>query len=217
MLFLAAGVRRSASTLVFQLACELAGGDSRCIRRWRDAPNYVCGSDVWWVAKSHNYLPELFRDMQDGSAKALVTIRDPRDIAVSMMQLKSMTFDEVMKWNVIPRGIHQQMLWANNHSECIVLRYEDFVDDISLLAWVISGMLELEVNEELINALATTYSFEQNKARSDKIGKVETDLLFPGHLQTGEVGIWKRELTQAQANEIRQVIGNGWFQRWGYK
>ena len=154
--------------------------------------------------------------MQNETAKVLVTIRDPRDIFVSVMSLKKMSFDDVIEWGVIPRDINQQRLWTENHSECIVLRYEDFVDDISLLAWVIAGMMKKRVNQEAIDTLVTTYSFENNKKRSDEQGVVAEDLLFPGHLQTGKVGLWKEVLTNKQVKTIKDIIGDSWFQKWGY-
>ena len=105
-------------------------------------------------------------------------------------------------------------MWVENG--CTTLRYEDFVDDISILAWVIAGMMEKTVEQDVIDAITTIYSFEQNKKKSEEIGKVHADMLFPGHLQTGEVGRWKRMLTISQASRIRRDIGGAWFQKWGY-
>ena len=87
MLFLIAGVRRSASTLAFQIACEITGEKFR-IRRWKERPeDCISNQDCWWVAKTHAYLPELLGDIESGNVCVFSTIRDPRDITVSIMQL----------------------------------------------------------------------------------------------------------------------------------
>ena len=64
--------------------------------------------------------------------------------------------------------------------------------------------------------LAEKFSFENNKARSDKQDIVAEDMLFPGHLQTGEVGMWRDVLTKEQAKELEWDIGPEWFYYWGY-
>lgn len=226
MVFVAAGVRRSASTLVFQIACELVGVDYR-IRHWRERPKNIYSPNQWWVAKSHSFLPEAVSELGYGKIIAYPTIRDPRDIAVSMMTLHDNTFEEVMKHGIIQRDILEFNMWSDKlkiGENCFRDRYEDFYNDLPGLILSIAttmdyagaGTKRVRPENDVVAVLAEKFSFENNKARSDAIGKSEEDLLFPGHLQTGGVGMWKDVLTKEQAKELEFDIGPEWFHYWGY-
>ena len=217
MVFVAAGIRRSASTLVFQIACEITGTDYR-IRKWKERPKNIYGPNQWWVTKSHSFLPEA-AGRGFGKIIAYPTIRDPRDVAVSMMTLHDKTFEGVMESGMIQRDINYFNIWVDElglGEYCFIDRYEDFRHDLRGLIMSIATLMGIWPTEKEIMELAEKFSFENNKARSDSIGKVEADLLFPGHLQTGKVGIWKDALTKEQANVVVDTIGLDWFREWGY-
>ena len=133
MLFLVAGVRRSASTLAFQIACEIAGDGSR-IRHWKKRPKHAIAiKSRWWVAKTHAYLPELAGDLEKGHVRIFSTIRDPRDIAVSIMQLydypdgKRSSLQEVMDRGWIQGDIETQRQWEKYAGVYyMTYHYEDF-------------------------------------------------------------------------------------------
>ena len=218
MVFVAAGIRRSASTLVFQIACELVGTDYR-IRHWERRPKNIYGPNQWWVAKSHSFLPEAVSELGRGKIIAYPTIRDPRDIAVSIMTLHEKTFEQVMSHGRIQRDIDHFNQWVGEiglGEYCFVDRYEDFRHDLQGLVLSISSIMGFRLTARKVVELAEKFSFENNKARSNEQDIVAADMLFPGHLQTGGVGMWRDMLTREQAKELELSIGPEWFCYWGY-
>lgn len=217
MIFVAAGVRRSASTLCFQIASELVGLEHR-IRKWpRDKPRNKNPFDTktWWVTKSHNYLPDA--KTRPGRMIAFITIRDPRDIAVSMMQLHGESFEKNMRRGLIKRDLNQANLWLKNVPEfCHVHRYEDIIGDMELFCHLVSSAMGKACMLDKSRELAERYSIEKNRERSDIARGTRHDFVFPGHTQDGKIGKWKETLTNEQARVVETIVGKEWMERWGY-
>jgi len=217
MLFVAAGVRRSASTLVFQIACAILDNDKRRIRRWNNtARRDIFSENGWWVTKSHNYLHVAHKN--PGRVKAYLTIRDPRDIMVSMMTLHNENFERTLNRGLLSRDFFQFWTWLDKvPDDCVVRRYEDIYQDLPFLVQDIAEVMGKELSEKRVEELAEKYSFERNKERSDTTGNTRADMLFPGHLQTGETGMWKKALLPEQANRVAQLAGEDFLEEWGYE
>jgi len=134
--------------------------------------------------------------------------------------LHSDTFEEVMDLGVIKRDVENFDMWVDElelGKYCFMDRYEDFYHDLQGLVLSIASVMDIRPTARTVMELAERFSFESNKARADIIGKSEEDLLFPGHLQTGKVGMWRDVLTKEQANRVVDIIGRDWFAEWGYE
>jgi hypothetical protein len=224
MLFLIAGVRRSASTLAFQIASEITGEKFR-IRHWEKRPkDCISNQDCWWTAKTHAYLPELLDDIENGSVCVFSTIRDPRDIAVSIMQLygypdgKKSSFEEVMARGWIQKDILAQEQWRRNAGfGYMAVKYELLYKDVAWFASVIAAFMGVQVAESRTLELADKFSYLNNRERSKEQVTISADMLSPGHVQTGMVGMWKYMLTDDQIVDIQDEIGYEWFEDNGYE
>ena len=208
MLLVIAGMRRSGSTLAYQIGCAIT---SSGLRKMSELPKGIENDPNWHVVKTHRYHPDMLQGIESGKVKAICTIRDPRDIVVSMMSMRNKSFD-----NTISRlnfEIHEHKLWTENAS---TFRYEDFYNNIELLIKGISSVIGTEVSQEEINKISERFSFENNRTRSQQIVKTESDYMFPGHIQDGIVGKWKVYLDGKQARQVKDLVGMEWLEKHGY-
>lgn len=209
MLLVIAGMRRSGSTLAYQLGCAIAGNKSG-LRKISEVPKGVENRQDWYVIKTHRYLPETLPEIESGKVQVIITIRDPRDIATSIMSLKEQPFD--MALSKVAWEIEQYRFWLGNCKGLHILRYEDFYNNLEVLIRKISGAIGMELDQSKIDELSERFSFENNMARSKEIVKTEADYMFPGHIQDGIVGKWRVWLTDEQIEQTYECIGSKWFE-----
>ena len=211
-LLLIAGMRRSGSTVAFQIGFQLLGGQSYSLG-FTEVPTLMHDREV--VAKTHSYLEQLAPYVGTEDLAVVTTYRDPRDIAVSMMNFRNHTFDEVMESGQIKHAVHQQQMWEKLPG-CYHARYEDFYDDLESLVVLVSKASGIYMSEEYAKHLADYLSLERNKKRAEKAGNMRPDLLAPGHIQDGSVGQWRGRLNAKQQIEIYKIAGAWMFER-GYE
>src|SRR5438132_1477367 len=96
------GMKRSASTLQYQLASALveqAGTGTRST--WVPSSEFPCLREryadlgSWKVFKSHDCTPEIAREMTDHGSLGLYIYRDLRDVIASQMQMSRVSFDRL--------------------------------------------------------------------------------------------------------------------------
>jgi len=224
MLLYIGGVRRSASTLAFQMATELVGEPNR-IRRWQDRPNYVLGNNKsWFTTKGHGYVGELEKDAANGLVEVFATIRDPRDIVVSIMQLygypdgEKSSVEAVLGRGWLQHDIAAQRKWRKNFPDhYTAIRYEDFYQSIHLLPMLMGMLMQATVSLDRALELGEKFSYLNNRERSKEQGTIAADMLFPNHVQTGMVDMWMYMLSTSEIMMIQEEIGEDWFNENGYK
>jgi len=224
MLLYIAGVRRSASTLAFQMASELVGESNR-IRHWRERPKGVLtNKKTWWTVKGHGYVEEWEEAISNGMIEIFSTVRDPRDVVVSIMQLygypkgKKSSAKEVLDRGWVQKDISAQNKWRSNfpeHYTC--LRYEDFHKSIHVLPLHMQSLMNIPKDTNVAYELAERFSYENNRERTKKQKKTHADLMFPKHVQTGMIDMWKYFLAPKEILMIQEELGEDWFRENGYK
>lgn len=158
------GIHGSASTLVFNLARELMemrfGADAvhpcHALRAadLADQPG-LAGRHI--VAKTHGW-PGIGGFAREWGARVIVTVRDPRDAIVSIMQRFDEPFERVLG------AIGQECAAALECTGAPVLRYEDGFQDDPGIARRIAGLLDLPVTAEQAERLFTIYGTEGMRA-----------------------------------------------------
>lgn len=210
MLLVIAGMRRSGSTLSYQISCALCKNEDGPRLVWK-LPKGAENSARWHVVKTHRYHPEMLSEIENGKIRVIVTIRDPRDVVTSMMSLsEDISFD--MALNKINWEINQYESWLSGTSKLSVFRYEDFYNNLEVLITGISNVIGIKTSNNKIVELSERFSFNNNKIRSQEIVKTESDFMFPGHTQDGIVGKWKVLLENDQVEKIEETIGKKWFE-----
>ena len=126
------GLHASASTWVFNVARELliaAFGDDAVMTLYADEiallPTRTARAGRHLVVKSHRGSPPLDRWFVERGARVLVSVRDPRDAAVSMAQRFKRPLGETVRW-IMADCEHVARL-----EPALLLRYEArFFDDV---------------------------------------------------------------------------------------
>ncbi len=214
-LILIAGMRRSGSTVAFQIAQRMVGGKKYSLG-YTETPSQLLKDDSpVHVAKTHSYLSQLAPAIKAKKIHVITTYRDPRDIAISMMNLRKKSFDEVMSKGHIQHAIEQQTLWENveqaNH-----LKYELFYEKLWMIPNLILNVLSIAISSKVVKEMLEEFSMANNKAHADKLTNMRPDLLTPGHVQDGSVGQWKGKLDDDQLNQIYAFAGE-WMTEHGYE
>jgi hypothetical protein len=210
MILLVAGMRRSGSTVAFQIAMDLVGGKESSLG-YTDINNWtpdIIMDERWYVAKTHRYLAHLQHYIDAGKIKVLNTYRDPRDICVSIMNLKSYDFEQAIETGFVQMAVVEQEKWerhaSSNRAEA---RYENFYRDLPHLIRLIGYLLDEEIDPRVVSILAQKFSLKENKRKADNARNMRPDFLFHGHIQDGSVGQWKDRLNHEQQTKIFSFAG----------
>lgn len=208
----AAGMRRSASTLQYLLAkdlVELAGGYAAgWITHQEFDKTYQAfdGEYPFVVLKTHAFIPQfstvadvLFKRQR---ALALTIFRDPRDVAASLLGRNQMTetWEDVMK--NIPVVLQEFLLWSSIYAESSLVQAYG-TPPIYLLKEM-AAFLDIATTLEWQNDCAERHSLEAHKELIQEFdGKYDREsLLWYNHIDEGEIGRYKNELTSEQRGQI---------------
>ena len=203
MLLIIAGMRRSGSTLAYQIGCAITRNEDGP-RRIDQLPKGAENGPSWHVVKTHRYHSD-----ESGKAKVVITTRDPRDIIVSMMTMKNESFEAALdraSWEV-----REYKRWLENADNLHIFRYENFYNNIKTLVKGIGKAIEVEISREEIAKIADRFSFENNRTRSQQATKTDSDFIFPGHIQDGIIGKWRIWLTKEQIAQVQEHVELRWF------
>ena len=185
------------------------------------------------VAKVFKYLPETSAQgqkfLEEGRLKAVGTVRDPRDIIVSMRE-RSRDLGNV-DWNFqktvtrdFPIWLGQFLQWADLGKDLVlVTRFEDMIVALKKEVNRIAQHLSIKVSSDLAHHIAADFSLTAQIRRKKKFfgskdpSKREHPMLpsIPGW-KFGTSGVWK---TWLSAVDVRLVTKHtaAYMKRWGYR
>lgn len=181
---------------------------------------------VQHVVKAHQAPPGV-DEIATRADAILVTLRDPRDAVVSLMQHQGFSFFQALL-NV--RYAAEACLLLAATPQAVTLHYENgFVDDpatIDGIGRLLGGTLSRSRRDELFRATrrdrveAYISGLEQQPGTIvDQDGDVY-DLATHWHKhhagRTGEIGRWRRLLYPVQVAGIEATLG-GWMDSFGYR
>lgn len=185
------------------------------------------------VCKVFIFLPETSeqgrRFLEGGRLKAIGTVRDPRDIIVSMRE-RSKDLHNVA-WNFeqtvtqdFPIWLGQFDRWAQLGPQVtLVTRFEDMILDLEKEVRRIAQHLDIQVTQEVALQIARDFSLpaqirrkQRFLARKNQVEGREHPVLpsIPGW-KFGTAGHWKMWLLPAEALLV-QKHAQDYMQRWGY-
>jgi FkbM family methyltransferase len=176
--------------------------------------------DGYKVFKTHVLTEEIRNEIMHGNAICFYVYRDIRDVIVSFKN---------KGWLGSIKGAIKQYLddynsWMSIEDRLIVRRYEDFYDKLDHELAFISKFLGIELSEQSLNSIVQRLSLATLKNR---IGKFEDftlidshrfdpkTLLHEGHINSGEIGQWRRKLLINEILEI-EAMAASWLTRNGY-
>lgn len=225
------GMFASGSTWLYNVAlavaCDLdprARVEGRFVFSKADAAG-LDGGGVHHIVKAHQ-AKQGVEAIAAGADAIIVTLRDPRDAVVSLMQYQGFSFNRALL-NV--RNAAEACLYLGMQPQAVVLHYETgFVDDPATIDGVarhMGGAISPQRRDEIFQATRRP-NLEAFIARIearpsaivDRDGDVY-DLATHWHKhhagRTGETGRWRRLLYPAQVGGIETSLAD-WMETFGY-
>lgn len=225
-----AGLHGSASTWVYNVVRELLiaeYGGGRILaanaEAFADLPVKVL-NDQHLIVKSHHGSADLDAWLANVGATFLLSIRDPRDAAISMAQRFNAPLSQAKRW--IARDCQRIMRLAPRAR--ILLRYEDrFFENPSTIDHVAGG-LGLRIEQTIIKVIFERYTTERVRDFAqlvpdlppDRIVRSESTVfdritqIHRTHIGDTRSGKW-RELPDASQAELAALFA-GFLNRFGY-
>ncbi|HEX4736844.1 MAG TPA: sulfotransferase domain-containing protein [Allosphingosinicella sp.] len=163
-----------------------------------------------------------------GAARgAVVVVRDPRDIAISLANQRGSTVDQAIDLMLDPEAIlgrsrrgqihqlPQRLLdWSSHVSSWLdqcdipihIVRYEDLQADAGAVLAVTARFAGLDVTNQQASKAAEASTFQILRCQEDAHGFAEAR---PGSrfFRHGKAGTWRTGLTRAQAERIEFIHG----------
>lgn len=243
-----AGTYRSASTTQYLIARDIveethSGMGLGYHTETKLVEHDIARSGRYVVCKVFEYLPDGFRGepsrgkmfLEQGRLRALCTIRDPRDIIVSMKtraerQGKVRSVDGQMTrntWNFrrtatvsFPRWLGQLERWIDLGTDLAYFsRFEDFTQNLFREVKQVAEFLDIKLSKDLAHDIAKRYTIQaqaMRKRQKRKAQEKEDPWLpsIPG-VVFGAGGLWR---TWLSAPEVKMVEESNkkFMERFGY-
>lgn len=219
------GLFRSGSTLQYQFTAELIERNGKG-QRLGYADDEIEFSQVLQqsifgmnVLKAHKLVPEMQRLFEQNCAYGIGIYRDIRDVAVSAMKMLDISFETLIKQEVLEWHIQQFEQWSNQ-PRMLISKYEVMTTDIVEEVLRIANHLQLDCSECIAAEIAAQYSLEKQYDRVRQIALTKdmlavdgaywnTDsLLHYNHISNGGSGAWKTVLSSEQAAFLEFKYGD---------
>lgn len=183
-----AGMVRSATTMQYHMAQEVikrAKVPHAFYRKW-DETRAADGlsDDTYRLFKRHLYAPEI----AVLHPKVIYSYRDFRDVVASWMHFKNISFEELLRTDMMPNTLQAYADWTAQ-AQLMVTRYED-ICDLEALARRMAEFLEVELSPKHIRQIAVI---------CDRDAQIRLHDVDRRHIFTGETGQWRTALTREQA------------------
>lgn len=212
------GMLRSGSTLQYNIAAEMVElcGAGRREVYIEDHGKYFGGPlpAELTVFKSHELsapIADLFRQRK---CLALISFRDVRDVVASWQAKTRKPMEVAAGLRIAESAINNFHPWEQLPSEYVLAsKYEDVVDNIPAEVHRIAKLIQLKLDADQENAISTAVSVPEIERRLGDLGSEDLtksagmswdtrSLVHVDHLNGGEIGRYKLELSEELADEL---------------
>jgi hypothetical protein len=225
------GMRRSGSTLAFNLVRELITkelengilrttyADGGAADRFVETARRTSSA---FVLKTHASGPLVDTLIAAGRVGSIYTWRDPRDAIVSHMNFLKSTFTEAM--DMVTTSLFQfEQSWRGY---CLEIPYLELYPLTSTLIYNFANYLDIPCSDELVNRLINQYCLEAMRDFTRRSANFEdefdfrymdrkisrTQLWHETHVQNGGNKLWKQNLTEDQLS----ILEKSWIRKYFY-
>ena len=192
-----------------------------------EGPRYV-------VCKVFEFLPEGYHDIHDaerfkpsygkviydeGRLRAVVSVRDPRDMIVSMRKRSGDDFDFKHTATVeFPRWLGNVEKWIALGELTHCSRFEDFTLNLLREVKAIAAHLEIEIGDEHAKSIAKRYTISEQRKRKDEYDRPGNKRHLPSvpGIVFGTSGHYATWLTTPERKMVYEA-NQGYFERFGYE
>jgi len=228
------GMQRSGSTLQYQLTTAVveAAGAGRSLgwitsNAFPDYQNRFPHEKQIQVFKCHVFIPAIAELMAQGQAKAVYVYRDIRDVVVSIMTKKRLTFEQMIQRGSLQSVLEKDRQWSDM-DQILISRYEQMITNIPEEVGRIAVYLGLSLSPAQITAIGEQHTIEQQQQRIasfdfEKSGHGQgydrhdpTTLLHKNHIASGEPLRWMKVLSRLQAGFL-EYVAYDWLRKRQYR
>lgn len=217
------GMRRSGSTLQYQIALELATRKASGVGLGYALPGkfgllqetYKDDSRIK-VVKTHLFVPEAKQLLESGMAKAIYSYRDIRDVIASLMNMQGIKFDKIADLGMIYLLLKEHELWTNC-GDVYVSRYENMKMDLPGEVSRIASYLHFDLEEKEAWEIAEKYSLNRQKERISQFRDEQMQettagmkrdpatLMHSNHILSGDQGRWLNMLSRYEIAVVEHI------------
>ncbi|MDE2406165.1 MAG: hypothetical protein KGM17_15955 [Sphingomonadales bacterium] len=229
LIVLCAGIPRSRSTWVYNAVLKIAGSCVNVKGGYADDVDalfdLMASGCQALIVKSHVPSARILELLRFTQGIAIVSIRDPRDCAASLME--AFDFTAEFARHSVRRSVDALTSLEEHGFPGLCLRYEDAEDDKAILRRI-ADLIDCDIGDQLIQSIVEELSpdvVKQQIQASIKAGTLdpirpaeswmEEVHWHPRHIGDGTPGKFDRILTDAQAYCISRdtrpfMLGNGY-------
>ena len=186
------------------------------------------GRRVWRALKSHEGGRSFARALRSGRALAVYAFRDLRDVVLSLMRKRAVSFQELLRQGMIHQLLANDAFWRAQ-PRVLIQRYEDLIVDPVTGVLQIARHLGLALTRGEAVEIADEYSIASNQARINSLLQRlhdagidltnpinrqvcdPTTLLHWNHLGPGGAGSWRQSCQCATKScagpDLRRLAG----------
>lgn len=227
MLVICGGLMRTGSVAMFQIMreiVEVTGHGTAPVlplnhelEAWDRNVASWANTEFITVTKLHRWLPllEPYRD----SMRVVMTIRDMRDVVVSLMNFRGGTFEDTLNSQAVIGNLDGQDEWEEKVPEesLLKVRYEDFMFDRASTTSKVASHMGITISSRLADNIQRKWDLRANIARSKmNFDQGDREYMNPRHISSGRTQQWRKALTPDQVMQVEEFVGRDWFVDNGY-
>ncbi len=227
------GMFRSGSTLQYQLISELVEKSALGVRskyltesEFPRLLNEYKNTEGFTILKVHYITPPMQMLLDNRKAISIGCFRDIRDVAVSMMKMWNLGFNDLIEQKRLEHAIEYLDQW----SQCpghMVSKYEEMIINPINEILRIAAHLNIHCEEKAAKEIAEEYSLKKQMARVEIVARRKSELgieeaywdpltlLHSNHINSGSVEGWKNFLLKEQVELLEKKFG-AWLEGRGY-
>ena len=146
--------------------------------------------------------------------KVVMTIRDMRDVVVSLMRFRRGNFQSSVHSAAFKGNIEGQAEWEEKvpRENLLTVRYEEFVPERRETIYKVANHIGRRVSAVQAADIDRTWDMAANIERAKKgYSSNHPEYMSERHIHNALSGKWATELTPEQVQEIVDTAGPEWF------
>jgi hypothetical protein len=228
MLFICGGLMRTGSVAMHQVMREIVESTglgyaprmpmNREDEYFHENVGAWAASEEVVVAKLHRWRPDM-ADHKDGIRVAM-TIRDMRDVVVSLMNFRQGTFESSLHSAAVTGNVDGQAQWEEEvpPGNMYKIRYEDFMADRAYVTMKVAELAGIKISVLQAQDIERRWNLAANLRRAAQgYSKNSPDYMAERHIHSGKSEQWRSALTPEQIEMVQDRVGHDWFKENGYE
>ncbi len=228
MIVICGGLMRTGSVAMYQVMREIAQTTGR-----GGAPSLPHGieSEFFdehvpkWAEDSKLFVLKLHRWRESlepvkERVKVVMTIRDMRDVVVSLMKFRETTFEKSIHSNAFKGNQEGQAEWEARvlPENLMTVKYEEFVAMRWANILLVSQFMRAPLTQKQAGSIDIRWDVMANRLRAKSGHAVgHPDYMAKRHIHDAKVGKFIMELSPEERAEIVDRAGKTWFRNNGYE